>query len=118
MPYKSPDALLPLTPVAFEILLALADEDLHGYAILQAVESRLSGLLPLRTGTLYRSLARLLDDGLIEEVEGGDTSDERRRYYRITAHGRVVAELEAERLAGQVAAARARKLLPSRKGRA
>lgn len=118
MPYKSPDALLPLTPVAFEILLALADEDLHGYAILQAVESRLSGLLPLRTGTLYRSLARLLDDGLIDEVEGDHTSDERRRYYRITAHGRAVAALEAERLAGQVAAARARKLLPSRKGRA
>ena len=66
MPYKSPDALLPLTPVAFEILLALAEENLHGYAILQAVESRLGGLLPLRTGTLYRSLARLLEAELIE----------------------------------------------------
>jgi DNA-binding PadR family transcriptional regulator len=113
MPFKPPDALLPLTPVAFEILLALADEDLHGYAILQAVDARLGGLLPLRTGTLYRSLARLLDDGLIEEMEG----DERRRFYRITAHGREVASLEAERLAGQVAAARARRLLPARKAR-
>lgn len=117
MPFKSPDALLPLTPVAFEILLALAEGDLHGYAILQAVEARLSGMLPLRTGTLYRSLARLLDDGLIEEVEGGDSSDERRRYYGITSHGRAVAALEAERLAGQVAAARARRLMPARKAR-
>ncbi len=113
MPFKPPDALLPLTPVAFEILLALAGEDLHGYAILQAVDARLGGLLPLRTGTLYRSLARLLDDGLIEETEG----DERRRFYRITSHGREVAALEAERLAGQVAAARARRLLPARKAR-
>jgi DNA-binding PadR family transcriptional regulator len=117
MPFKSPDALLPLTPVAFEILLALAQEDLHGYAILQAVEARLSGMLPLRTGTLYRSLARMLDDGLIEEVAGGDASDERRRYYGITRHGRDVAALEAERLAGQVAAARARRLMPTRKAR-
>lgn len=117
MPFKSPDALLPLTPVAFEVLLALAEDDLHGYAILQAVEARLSGLLPLRTGTLYRSLARLLEDGLIEEVDGTTTTDERRRYYAITRHGREVAALEAERLAGQVAAARARRLLPARKAR-
>ncbi|GMV22594.1 MAG: PadR family transcriptional regulator [Vicinamibacterales bacterium] len=113
MPFKSPDALLPLTPVAFEILLALAEGDQHGYAILQMVESRLAGLLPLRTGTLYRSLARLLEDGLIEELDG----DDRRRFYRLTTHGREVAALEAERLAGQVAAARARRLLPARKGR-
>ena len=117
MPFKSANALLPLTPVAFEILLALAEESLHGYAILQAVEGRLSGLLPLRTGTLYRSLARVLDDGLIEEVDGRVTVDERRRYYAITAHGREVAALEAERLAGQVATARARRLLPARKAR-
>jgi DNA-binding PadR family transcriptional regulator len=117
MPFKSPDALLPLTPVAFEVLLALADQNLHGYAILQAVDARLRGLLPLRTGTLYRSLARLLDDGLIDEVDGDDKSDIRRRYYTITPHGRAVAALEAERLAGQVAAARARRLLPARKAR-
>lgn len=117
MPFRSPDSLLPLTPVAFEILLALAEEPLHGYAILQAVESRLGGLLPLRTGTLYRSLARLLEDNLIEEVAGGDGTDERRRCYRITAHGRKVAAQEAVRLEGQVTAARARRLLPSRKSR-
>ncbi|HQX82043.1 MAG TPA: PadR family transcriptional regulator [Vicinamibacterales bacterium] len=115
MSYRSPDALLPLTPVAFEILLALADEPLHGYAILQAVEARLSGLLPLRTGTLYRSLARLLEDELIEEAAARDSTDERRRCYRITTHGRKVAALEAARLEGQVVAARARRLLPSRK---
>ena len=113
MPYKSSDALLPLTPVAFEILLALAEENLHGYAILQAVEGRLSGLLPLRTGTLYRSLARLLEAELIDEIAGGGSADERRRCYRITAHGRKVAAQEAARLEGQVTAARARRLLPA-----
>src|SRR5687768_18014162 len=77
MPYKPSDALLPLTPVAFEILLALAEENLHGYAILRAVEGRLGGLLPLRTGTLYRSLARLLEADLIDEIPGGDFTDER-----------------------------------------
>lgn len=118
MPYKPSDALLPLTPVAFEILLALADEDRHGYAILQAVEARLDGLLPLRTGTLYRSLARLLESELIVELSAGDATDERRRCYRITPHGRKVAAQEAARLEGQVAAARARRLLPSRKSRA
>lgn len=113
MPFKPPDALLPLTPVAFEVLLALAADNLHGYAILQAVDARLNGLVPLRTGTLYRSLARLLDDGLIEELDG----DDRRRYYAITDHGRTVVALEAERLAGQVEAARALRLLPARKAR-
>ena len=118
MSYKPSDALLPLTPVAFEILLALAEKNLHGYAILQAVESRLEGLLPLRTGTLYRSLARLLEGELIDEVAGGDPTDERRRCYRITAYGRNVAAQEAARLEGQVSAARARRLLPARKTRA
>ena len=76
----------------------------------------LSGsLLPLRTGTLYRSLARLLEDELIEEAAARDSTDERRRCYRITTHGRKVAALEAARLEGQVVAARARRLLPSRK---
>jgi DNA-binding PadR family transcriptional regulator len=114
MPFRPADATLPLTPLAFEILLALHDDDLHGYAILQVVEARVRGVLPLRTGTLYRALARLLDDGQIKEVsEGGPAAedDARRRYYRITPHGRDVARAEARRLADQVAAARARKLL-------
>ena len=112
MPFRSPDASLPLTPISFEILLALADGDRHGYAILQAVEGRVAGVLPMRTGTLYRALARLLDEGLIERSASADGDDERRRNYRITARGRTVARAEARRLADQVEAARAHRLLP------
>lgn len=110
MPFRRPDSLLPLTPISFEILLALLDGDRHGYAILQAVETRLRTVLPLRTGTIYRALARLMDEGLIDEAAAG--GDDRRRTYRVTAQGRKIARAEAERLADQVAAARARKLLP------
>jgi len=111
MPFKSSDSILPLTPISFEILLALTEGDRHGYAILQQVEARTAGVLPLRTGTLYRALARLEEAGLILPVDGPDTDDERRRYYRITPRGRDVAREEAKRLEDQVAAARARKLL-------
>ena len=112
MPFKPSESLLPLTPISFEILLALLDHELHGYAILQAVEGRLAGKLPMRTGTLYRALARLLDEGLIERTGSGDDTDPRRRYYAITAHGRQTARAEAGRLAEQVEAARARRLIP------
>ncbi len=111
MPFRPADEVLPLTPLSFEILLALLDGERHGYAILQALESRLSPTLPLRTGTLYRALSRLLDEGLIEP-SGADATDERRRYYRITARGRKIARAEAERLSDQVAAARRHRLLP------
>jgi DNA-binding PadR family transcriptional regulator len=111
MPFKQRDALLPLTPLSFEILLALLPGETHGYAILQTVERRVRGVLPLRTGTLYRALARLLDEGLIEHTDGA-AEDERRRLYRVTAQGRRIARAEAERLADQVAAARAQRLLP------
>src|SRR5262245_12661363 len=103
MPFRSSDALLPLTPIAFEILLALFEEDLHGYAVLQQVEQRVGASLPLRTGTLYRALARLLDTKLIEEIDAGDRpartvkvheDDERRRYYRITPLGRQTVKAE------------------------
>ena len=114
MPFRPPDSALPLTPISFEILLALADGDRHGYGILQAVEERAAGVLPMRTGTVYRALARLLDEGLIERSAGED-DDERRRYYRITAHGRAIARAEARRLADQVEAARAHRLLSSEK---
>jgi DNA-binding PadR family transcriptional regulator len=116
MPFRSSAALLPLTPLDFEILLSLSDGDRHGYAILQAVGERLGGLMPLRTGTLYRGLARLLDEGLIDEVASrlsAADDDKRRRYYRITPHGRQIARSEAARLADQVKAARKRKLLPA-----
>jgi DNA-binding PadR family transcriptional regulator len=114
MPFKPSDSALPLTPISFEILLALLQGESHGYAILQAVEGRLTGKLPLRTGTMYRALARLLDEGLIERAGGAD-DDPRRRYYRITAHGRATAKAEARRLADQVEAARAHRLLPESK---
>ena len=112
MPFRPADEVLPLTPLSFEILLALLEGDRHGYAILQALESRLSQTLPMRTGTLYRALSRLMDEGLIEPSGTADSEDERRRYYRITARGKKVARAEAERLADQVAAARAHRLLP------
>jgi DNA-binding PadR family transcriptional regulator len=115
MPFKSADSALPLTPISFEILLALLQGELHGYAILQAVEGRLTGKLPLRTGTMYRALARLLDEGLIEKAGAAGDEDPRRRYYRITAHGRATAKAEARRLADQVEAARAHRLLPDSK---
>jgi DNA-binding PadR family transcriptional regulator len=109
-----PDTLLPLTPVAFEILLALADDERHGYGILQEVEHRSGGAVALHAGTLYRALARLLESGLIRELaESPDPSstDERRRYYGLTPRGIAVARAEAERLESQVTAARARRLL-------
>ncbi|HKW02727.1 MAG TPA: PadR family transcriptional regulator [Vicinamibacterales bacterium] len=115
MPFRPPDAVLPLTPISFEILLALSEGDRHGYAILQQVESRTAGLLPLRTGTLYRALARLEEAGLIAASDVSD--DERRRYYRITPRGREIAGDEAKRLEDQVAAARSRKLLSGPSGR-
>jgi DNA-binding PadR family transcriptional regulator len=116
MPFRPPGRVLPLTPVAFEILIALAGGDLHGYAILQAVDARAGSILPLQTGTLYRALARLLEDGLIAEITGPDApeADARRRVYRLTGRGRRVAADEAQRLADQVAAARARKLMRGR----
>ena len=111
------EAFLPLTPVAFEILLALADGEQHGYSIMREVERRTTGAVVLHPGTLYRALARLLESGLIEELAerpNPDDDDERRRYYQLTATGIAVARGEAERIAGQLAAARQRKLLKVR----
>jgi DNA-binding PadR family transcriptional regulator len=107
------DVHLPLTPVAFEILLALADGDQHGYRIMQEVESRSDGRVTLHPGTLYRALARLLESGLIDELEARPTrgDDERRRYYRLSPLGIAVAKAETARLASQVAAAQSRRLL-------
>jgi DNA-binding PadR family transcriptional regulator len=108
------DSFLPLTPVAFEILLALADGEQHGYSIMREVERRSNGSVLLHPGTLYRALARLLESGFIQELEerpDPEHDDERRRYYQMTTRGLAVARAEAERLASQVAAARARKLL-------
>jgi DNA-binding PadR family transcriptional regulator len=104
------DALLPLPPAVFHILMALADEDRHGYAIIQEVLSRTSGEVRLSPGTLYRSIQRMLDDDLIVEISerpAPELDDERRRYYRITAFGRSVARAEANRLHDLVRLARA-----------
>jgi len=102
------DAFLPLTPVVLEIALALAAGERHGYDIMQDVERRTEGRIVLHPGTLYRALSRLLDQGLIEELDQrrSKEDDERRRYYRLTALGTAVTRAEVERLADQVSAAR------------
>jgi DNA-binding PadR family transcriptional regulator len=106
------ETFLPLTAVAFEILMALADGEQHGYRIMQDVNARAGGGGLLHAGTLYRALARLLEQGLIEELDERPTeADERRRYYRLTTRGVDVARAELSRLESQVAAARARRLL-------
>lgn len=97
------DALLPLPPVTFHILVALCDGDRHGYAIIQEVEERTGGELRIQPGTLYRSIQRMLEQGLVVETH----DDERRRYYRVTAFGRQVAQAEARRLTQMVKLARA-----------
>jgi DNA-binding PadR family transcriptional regulator len=103
----------PLTPAMFHVLLALAGDDLHGYAILKEVELRTGGKVRLSTGTLYGIIKRLLNDGLIVELRSrpSETDDERRRYYRLTPQGRQVATAEAERMDEMVAVARSRNLL-------
>jgi DNA-binding PadR family transcriptional regulator len=106
-----------LTPAVFHILLALADGESHGYGIMQDVERFTNGDTRLGPGTLYRSIQRMLVDGLIEELAialHNETDEDRRRYYRLTAKGRAVAEREARRLADLVDAARHRNLLSTR----
>jgi DNA-binding PadR family transcriptional regulator len=113
----SRDPLPPLPLATFHILLALADDDRHGYGILQDVAVRTDGELRLSAGTLYRSIQRMLEDGLIVEVRerpAPEDDDERRRYYRITSLGRAAARAESRRLAGLVELARARGLAPRR----
>src|ERR1044071_6667390 len=104
---------LPLTPAMLQVLLALADGDKHGYAVLKEVARRSGGTVTLRTGTLYTVLRRFVDDGLVAETdERPDPAldDERRRYYRLTDRGRAVAVAETERLGDMVKQARAKLL--------
>src|SRR5215210_5071308 len=108
------DALLPLPLATFHILIALAREDRHGYAIIQDIEQRTSGELRLSAGTLYRSIQRMLEQGLIRETRdrpAPELDDERRRYYRITPFGAAVAAAEAQRMSVLVRMARAQGLV-------
>ncbi len=101
---------LPLQPAMFQILVALADQDRHGYAIMQDVASRTDGRMKLSPGTLYGSIKRMLEEGLIVELDerpDREQDDERRRYYRLTRFGRDVAQAEADRLATLLRQARA-----------
>lgn len=113
----NPDDLLPLPPAMFQILVAVADQDRHGYAIMQDVAARTSGALKLSPGTLYGAIKRMLEEGLIVELserQRPDEDDERRRYYRITVLGRSVAQAEAARLSTLLRQAKAVGLAPGR----
>jgi DNA-binding PadR family transcriptional regulator len=111
------DALLPMPSATFHILVALAEEDRHGYAIMQDVAGRTSGAVKLSAGTLYRSIQRMLEQGLITEISSRparELDDERRRYYRITPFGRTVARAEARRMAQMLKLARASGFAPGK----
>jgi DNA-binding PadR family transcriptional regulator len=103
------DSFLPLPSATFHILMAVADEDRHGYGIIQDVSTSTNGELKLSAGTLYRSIQRMLEQGLLIETRdrpAPEEDDERRRYYRITPFGREVAKAEAQRLTHLVRLAR------------
>jgi len=111
------DLLVPLQPAVFQILVALADQDRHGYAIMQDVAARTNGRMKLSPGTLYGAIKRMLESGLIVELDerpDPDDDDERRRYYRLTRFGREVAMAEADRLSTLLRQARAAGLTAKR----
>ena len=117
---SDPGALLPLTPVALNVLLALADGERHGYGIMLEVRERTGGRVRLGPGTLYGALKRLKEGGVIEESgersdPGEASDDERRRYYRLTGFGGEVLAAEVERLDGLVRAARRKGAFPAPK---
>jgi DNA-binding PadR family transcriptional regulator len=110
--HKNPLSFLPLTPFAFQVLLALADGERHGYAIIKEVEERSGGTVKLRTGTLYTLLQRLLDEQLIgEHGAAPQGADSRRRYYVLTALGDAVLRAEAQRLENLIGDARRKHVL-------
>lgn len=108
------DGRTPLTPLTMSLLLALADEDLHGYALLQEIERQSEGRLRPGTGTLYAALQRLGDDGLIRESPDlpSPEEDQRRRYFRITELGRAAVRAEANRMFETLRAAASKRLVP------
>lgn len=106
-----------MPPAVFHILMALAEDDKHGYAIIQAIAARTDGRVRIGAATLYRSLHRMVEDGLVRELEDRPApgkDDERRRYYRITPVGRKVARAEAQRMADLLRLARSSGLAPRR----
>jgi DNA-binding PadR family transcriptional regulator len=111
---RSVEPLLPMTPAMFHVLLALADGDKHGYAIMKEVTRLTDGSVSLSAGTLYGILRRLESEGLVvenDERPAPELDDERRRYYHLTEFGRRVARAEAERLEDMVTLARSKKLM-------
>jgi DNA-binding PadR family transcriptional regulator len=113
--FQDIDSFLPLPPATFHILMSVADDDRHGYAIIQDVQARTDGELKLSAGTLYRSIQRMLEQGLIIEAKRRPApalDDERRRYYSITPFGVAVARAEMRRLTQLVRLGRARGLTP------
>ncbi len=114
-----PGAFLPLKPIVFQILLSLAEEERHGYAIIKEVERRTGGQVVILAGALYRFLKRMLEDGLIVESEerpAPESDDTRRRYYQISDFGRAVAIAEAERFERLLRDAKAVRLHPETAG--
>jgi len=109
-----PEEMLPLTPAAFHVLLALADGERHGYAIMQEIAEHTDGQMKMGPGTLYGTIKRLLEARLIEESDerpDAEMDDERRRYYRLSGVGQKVVRAEAQRYADMVAVAREKKLI-------
>jgi DNA-binding PadR family transcriptional regulator len=114
-PADEADTFLPLPTAVFHVLVALADRDRHGYSIMQDVSARTDGKVRLSAGTLYSAVARMLEQGLIEELRESpdpENNDERRRHYRVTRLGREVALAEARRLQDMLSQARATGLIP------
>lgn len=117
-PSRDPAAELPLSPPVFHVLLALGDRAMHGYAIMQAFETKTGGSESILPGTLYATIARMVDAELIEELPEPpeDSTDRRRRYYRVTDYGRQVARAESARLARLLEVARGEQLVSDATG--
>lgn len=112
---RSPETLLPLTPAMFQVLIALADGEKHGYAIIKEVARRTAGEVSLSAGTLYAIVRRFEQEGVVEESASRPDpalDDERRRYFRLTAFGREVAQAEARRMETALRMAQAKNLIP------
>lgn len=112
---RDPDSLLPLTPGMFQVLIALADGEKHGYAVIKEVSRRTGGEISFSAGTLYTIIRRFVQEGVVAESDARPDpalDDERRRYYRLTDFGRDVARAEARRMETALGMARAKNLIP------